>query len=530
MEQKFESQQEQQRKCNKDVQYGKKGRKPRTHYETEKVRMEDIVTNDISYWNKTVTFDNVTKFTWPLIVGQSFPVEKILSKSYLTSKGWSAPTARSIPPQAMVLDTLTGPGWAQSVQDGVNRSLALIMSKIRASLSTSSIGFETADLGIFLTSTASIPMLLAYASKIIRGHNEWMARNYVYPRGFYKMHGFDFDVELPLMQQHIVRFNQCVDFFNNMQIPDFSDIYDRQFALMHNVYLDEDSEFGQIYSFRPINYYKYDDTASEATYKPASFSNLSSLIGTIEDLLNAWYTSSDLFQINGVLLRAFKDYPRLHLDHISIDDSINPQTDREILMQIMNASIQNIAPNMAVPESSPFSVTQDPADPTYIKWTPTMSDEAFKMSMTISESQMLRLFENDVTKEDNMELTRLTNMVNPVNTANVGHYLNFCGGEIINRIQIGHYDLVSDAFVLDATLTSNYLLYSNVNTTVNCLAVSNFRYIPTVYVYSAPLGSSTVPTLAGLIGDIYNYMMYDRQDWMLLNNVALQSLWIPKSI
>lgn len=523
-------------------QYGKKGRKPRNmNREVTYTKMEDIQSNDPRYYNKTSMFDNVTKFTWPLIVGQQLKPGDLLGKKWLSSAGYSTlPNARYTVPAGMKIDVVTGPGWASSVQDGVNRSLAVLMAQIRSSLSTNQIGFETADLGLFLTSTSSISMLLGYARKLIAARNEWMSKNYVYPRGFYKMHGLDYDVENARIQQTIVAFNQAVDMFNNMQIPDFSDVYDRQFALMNNVYLDEDSQYGQIYSFAPVNYYTYQDTSGTALYTsmPASSTGLPGIIGAAQSLLNAWYTSSDLFNINGVLQRSFKDHPRLRLQHVSLDDVITPITDRFIIMQVQNMSIIPLDIPMSASTAAPaeFNITQDPSDPTYIKWTPYVSTTTWNQAPIVGDYHLLRVFEDDLSADDNMEMTRLLTFCNPETSPdsanNDVHFCNMCGPEIVFKVTVGYYDTVRDTYVQAASFDSNYVDIDPANTSdaANAIALSGFRYIPTIYAWSKPTGSSTVPTFVGIIGDFYNYMLYSRSDYIDLNNVALQSIWIPKSI
>lgn len=126
-------------------QYGKKGHTPRKPYVRREENLDEIKTNKIEYWNKTSGFANVSKFNWDLIIGR--PRESSFTPS--TTYPVSVPTEYN-PTQLMTIDLVTGPGWASNINDGVNRSLAMVMAKIRATLSTSNIGFETADLGIYL--------------------------------------------------------------------------------------------------------------------------------------------------------------------------------------------------------------------------------------------------------------------------------------------------------------------------------------------------------------------------------------------
>lgn len=511
-----------------------KGRKPRSHQDRPTAKLEEIVTNKVEYWNKVAGFENVTKFNWPLIIGKEFNINDVFPQYY---KPTSAHSGNMELPQIMVLTSLLGPGYAKTTQDGVNRGLSVMMSQIRSSLSTANIGFQTADLGIFLTTTNNIGAIIAYLKKLIAARNKWSPRNYAYPRGFYKAHGFDWDTETAAINTTIPRLNALIDQFNNMQLLDLSDIFDRQFALMHNVYLDEDSDYGQIYSFKPQNYYVYDDTKHQGTYYPVSgWTTFSAVLDSIQTMINGWLLSDDFYQINGVLHRAFKDHALLHIDHASTEDIITPTTDREILMQIMNCSIVNVQTEsltaIGTPEAT-VCITQDPSEPTYIKWTPRNESPQSKLPV-VAENYLLRAFEDVLSQEDNMEMTRLLTMLDrdSIETVAGTQYMYYrqCGSDIITAIDMYYYDPKQTDITNIGHFTSNYISVTEPNIHKIVTSISNFRFIPMFFVYGETTGATPTISLKGLVGDVYNYMVYHNYDYQNLNNVAYQSAWLPKGL
>lgn len=498
-------------------QYGKKGHTPREEYAKKFSNLDKLAWNDITDWNAVAGYDEVTKFNWDLIVGRPRnPLE------------FSAADERDgvhefLPTQLMKLNVVTGPGWADNVNDGVNRALAQVMANIRANLSTSNIGFETADLGIFFASTASIAAMIGYAKRILELVNKWDGKNYAYPRLLMSSMTMDFEFIKNNINVYTPRLNAIIDMYNNIEIVDCWRTYDRHYSMFHSIFLDEDSPYGQAYMFCPANYYVYDDTNSKAKSNWINNSTFQHdfevLLETIESQINAWYTSSDLYQINGVLLRAFKNAPRQHIPHHEITNSPTINVDRSFLMQIMNCTINN---NI---ELSSLDITQDPNTQNFVIWKP-KANPASQVPMYNHPYVLLRLFEDHPTNDDNMEMTRLINFVNTTN-----NYYEGCGSEIVSSIELWKLNAATGASY-STILTSNDLILSSAGTTwydylENYLGVCPFRYIPAIHVIYTDGGDRVY---YGMFGDVYNYTVYSRVDWLELQSVAMRSLWKPRNL
>jgi hypothetical protein len=535
-------------------QYGKKGSKPRSSSPRSSCNLDTIKTNDPSFWNKSKNFENVSKFVWDLIIGYSRDWDKLLGVvnfDKLLPIDFNPRTEKLNPPQVMAIDVAIGPGWCSDVNDGVNRALARVMAQVRATLSTSNIGFETADAGIYFASTSSIACNIGYAKRVLESYTIWKDRNYAYPRMLIEMMGFRYEDIRDNINQYTAKLNSLIDMYNQIGILDIFDTYERQYGLMHNVFCDEDSELGQLYIFRPANYYIYDDKNHRAQSEVTCFNGptafpFGEMAGaeyeTFDDWLNiineqilAWYGSSDLYQINGVFLRAFKDAPRQEIPYHEIGTQIEPVQDKAFLMQIMNMTICAIDP-------AQLDIIQDPTTQNFLIWKPGC-DSTFLLSnhridTALAEKQMLRLFDTDITANDNMEMTRLMNFGRVENRGGFAFitYPN-CGSEIVVRVQIAAYDTQAGAVTIGDTLTSNVINNEEIPNHEQLLGVLThvqpFRYIPTLYVADVTFDEddTSVEVLPyGFLGDVYNWMLYDRNDWDLLQFSAYQSLWTPKNI
>lgn len=515
-------------------QYGKKGHKPRYVKERGSQNLDDIHTNDISYWNKTSGFKNVTALNWDLIVGNA-------RKPDFVSRNLVKPDSEYNPPQVMALNFIMGPGWANTVNDGVNRSLAKIMAKIRATLSTSQLGFETADLGIFFAATSSIAAMIGFAKRILESYNVWNDRNYVYPRALINAQGYDYYDIRDNINTYSAQLNSIIDMYNNMSIIDCWDIYDRQYSMCHSIFVDEDSAFGQLYIFNPVNYYVYNDMGEEASVAvstnnyilPHNPQPFSSLISNLDSMIQSWYSSSDLYTINGVLLRAFKDAPRQNIPHYELSDHISPVVDRAFLMQIMNCSIIN--------DIHGTDITQDPNTQNYVIWKPYIMHNEW-ISHYNKASAILRVFENDVSEDDSMEMTRLLNFVDdkevdigPDPLTNV-HMIEDCGSEIVTSVYMiqfnTHPGSGSDPYAIRIVSSNDVIVQfdapEGLSNLAGALAMQSFRYIPPISVCTGT--ESTEVSFTNILGDVYNWMIYPKNDWKVLQFVAYQSLWTPKNL
>lgn len=515
-------------------QYGKKGWKPRTsRISRPKVNLDDITTNKIEYWNKTDAFTNVTKFAWPLIIGQRTDWTRAMNVTNLDA-GWE-------PAQVMRINFVPGPGYTNGdVHDGPNHALAQLMTKIRASLSTSNIGFETADLGIMLASTASIAALIGAAKRAFGVFHDWENKNLVHPRCILKSMGLEYDDMRSHFNDYAGQLKSLIEEYNALELLDIFDVFDRQYTLTHTIFADEDSQYAQLMYFWPEGYYQYDETdpaAPKARFyflRQGGFT-MQVLLDAISGAINAWKRSSDFYTINGPLHRAFKDAPVQSIPQLDEYEVIKPVVDRVMTMQIMNMTIMGNA------KGDTLDITQKLPDQDALVWQPSTTIGPYgqwNWGYQTSDTRILRLFEDDPTADDNMELSRLICHGTYYATGDdiiIGNVdCTGAGTEFVTTVGLYSYDGPSNT-VQSTILHCNILNLGadSGSTEDDALAVirglSPFRYIPAVFVYGPDAYSGTT-RFCGVLGDLYNYMEYDLRDFSRLQFQALRSIWTPKNI
>lgn len=518
-------------KSNSGKQYGKKGSRPRNSSGVggySATDLDKIETNDVRYWNKTVGFNNVTKFKWDTILGYPRDASAIINPVASPVPDADMHPTRGVNlTEIMNIHFVPGPGYASDVNDGVNRGLAQLMAKIRSTLSTSNIGFETADLGIFLSATANIALNIGYAKRVLESMDVWNGRNMAYPRALASVQG---DTWLNLTthrNEYTARLNSLIDMYNNMSIPDLFDIYDRQYALVHNYFADEDSDYAQVYMFSPDGYYTYSDTEHKAVWNEGTLNrSFDEVLHIIRNQIQSWYRSSDLYQINGVLLRALKDAPRQVIPHY-MGEAISPIVDRAFLLQIQNMTICGNLSNL--------DIRQDLETQDYIRWEPACNGNP----VTRASAQVLRIFEDDVTQEDNAEMTRFLNFARKDPWTGNYHLLNCCS-EIVTRVTGCWYNSTDDSVGM-ADVYSNIVFvprnYGSAWTEVESdmardailaiRALSPFRYIPAMIVAEYDSGENQI-AFSTFLNDTYNYTYFPYSDYAALQFQMYQSLWTPK--
>lgn len=519
-------------------QFGKKGYDPRHKFERKTVNLDEIETNKIEYWNKSADYSNVTKFLWDLIIGRPRTVNGTFDPFY-TNNVYPTSTSTLNPTNMMAVDIVVGSGWANSTSDGVNRSLSQLMAKMRATLSTSNFGFETADLGILYASTSSIACNIGYAKKVLEACSGWKDRSYVFPRGLVKAMGFNYEEITNNWNKYTAILKALIDRYNGMNLPDIFDVYDRQYVMMHKVYADEDSDLAQLYFFRPANYYVYDDTSNPSFAKSfpinwgsvSPFTTFNAFLTIIQKQLDAWYGSSDLYQINGVVLRAFKEAPKQMIPYYELGDTLDVSVDKAHIMQIMNCTI------ISTLDPDSLSLTQEPNTQNFVIWEPKL-DTTLDVSESSMERMVLRLFEDEPTQDDNMEMTRLTNLWY-TEAGEPGRYITNCGSEIVVNINCYKYDAMADSLLTYSIGTNTHVIYLDGNASKltqfadMLTALSPFRYIPLIQMFTQ-LGSDSAgysaPRYVGMLGDQYNWAFLDINDWGQLQFVAYESLWKPKNV
>lgn len=505
---------------------------------------EDVSTfvdNKIEYYNKYPTdFDTAFANPWFKVVGTDVPWNDILSVNMHGNTKQSLDPSKV--PSIMKISYVPGPGICENAKDPANRTFAMIMADLYAKTSGASLGFDNAQLAMQMTSITSIMNRIGEVQRALACVDYWATKNANFPRTLISALGFSYDDIAKNRPIYVSRINSIAHAFNNMEVPSFFDVYKRQYTLASNVYLDEDSEFGQMYVFVQSGHYEYDFENMQCNFVRSGppYANMGLVIDNIEKALFKWINSSDFYKVNGALLRAYKDAPTITIPDATVSDTISPSKPDHILMQIMNMDIVGLVNNESL------NIKQNVVK-NVIYWQPCLRLQASSDITTPNRDYMkkkfIRLFMDSPTKDDNCELSRLSNTQGVVDF----HYVDHTAGtdatvkawgitsmqsEIVEEIVIykPSADFSSAAEVV--TIESN-ILSTNAGVSSGVVdklaALQPFRYIPPMfYVYGGknPDGVYTSANI-NVIGDLYNYTILDEEVLKNQNTVALLSIWRP---
>lgn len=513
--------------------YKRNGREAPKAQSFKRCDMDKLTSNDIAYYNKDKTlFDQVTRVPWDKFMGDFIDTDALLSVD---------PEYRDSFSGIMRVDYIHGPGFAKDRSDAVNRAVTRIMSEVYAQTNASSLPYTQADLAMWITSTSSIAMNIALCKRALSAVNFWVTRNLYYPRALIKSMGLDFEDLKNRRDEYTSTLNILINDFNTMKVPHIVDVYDRQYSLAHNIYVDEDSVLGQVFYFMPDGYYTYVDTESGCKWETlpnviGSNTRLSTWLGIIDKQLQAWRHSQVLYYMMGSMLRTFKGNEFYSISQSAVTDSINPITDEVMSMQVMNCTIWDYNDF----DTTSLNITQDVVEDT-LTWIPkTKRLEARRLAEYVTDSVMLRAFKDQVSADDIMEMTRLTNkpVYRPVEDDAALAWLEFteCTPEIVCNVHEIRYRRDTDTIEFSTLSHSILTEYHNDTTSLYrliedvkiCGKISNFRYIPTIWmvVYANP--NEVEPETVNILGDIYNYTTLSQSDLESLHRCAAYSLYTVK--
>lgn len=473
--------------------------------------------NDIGWWNKSPMYSDVTRVPFNQIYG---------SPLYLRTDGINPTLFEDVGciylGGIMSIDIVPTIGTAIDGNDAVNRAFNSLFGELY-SKTTGTPPIQQMDVAMFITSLSSVACLIGYLKRALGVSQLYSNQNYNYPTELLTAMHIDPTTVIGWQDEIRYKLNDLILNFNNLKVPDIMDIYVRQYALVHNVYCDEDDVQAQLYVFNPRGYYKYIDTATPAklawtnfTYSGERFTmDVNDVIAAANACLEAWRNSSDLGLICGTIQRAFSETVTISLDYVNPTDVVIPTIDRNIMWQINNMNIVRVLD---------LDITQDPVlnilkfDPTPYRPTDTP---------LYTDSYLLNSFDGTTTDEFIMESTRLKSFRDPdtdviyFNTEIVVgcsiHYVTDVEGTIAR----GSYDIDSTELIDVGTTPAGNI---TVMLMVQALA-SQFKYRPMTTVWYRDTTQSPKFRLFCNFGDLYRYTTVTGQALYGIHRCALQSIY-----
>ena len=495
-----------------------KVKNPCTKRTRSSIGLDSITSNDPSYYNKnTLNYNQATKLQWVSTVGDTIRISSLAQlrgeTGVDTTKHLNDFTLASL----ASIKVVVGPGWAEAGTDPLNVALTQIMADLYSKTTASTIPFDQASLSMYVTTTGSIANLIALAKKAMVSQKFWANRNVYYPRALLKSMGFTYEDLTQNYASYYTQVNDAIRRFNTLECLDFFDVYKRQYALFRNVYVDEDSEMGQIYSFVPYNYYRYKDTENKSVSTLiTSFTSFQNLIDTINSMIDDWYGSQDLHYMNGYLLKAYRDNAKFTISELEAGQTLEVvPPDDYIMHQLMNATINRV-------DDTSLDITGDPVSGA-VKWMPKLRDATGEFEFT--NGTILRAYNGDPSADDNMEMTRLVNLPAYYTPAGgtAGWYMRYCGPEIVTSVNVYTYDRFTDS-ITGSSISHNATKATSsmpgvVPVPEAFVTMQAFRYCPFVLIHN------DAGNVLGLLGDQYNWTILSYDAWREMQRTALFSLY-----
>lgn len=488
------------------------------------INMDGEGATDVSYFNKNeVNFNQATSLPFIETVGQPMRLADCFDIQFGAGATAGDFNKKDYTVPGIMRSTIAvGPGWAAGTEDAVNKALITLMSDIYAATSSSTIPFQQGNLGMFMCAMGSIANLIAFAKRVMMCKGFWADRNAYYPIKLVSSMGIDYSDLVKNWASYLQQLNEEIDRFNNLKVLEFVDIYKREYSLFRNIYVDEDSELGQINYFTPYNYYIYEDVAGEKVgkcvfkkvewYDADAPKPLSIVISTIKGLIDKWYGTQDLYYIRGYLMRAMPDSGFFTISELTNEDKLEPVVNEQIQMQVMNANVINIDPTTCDIECDPTNGIM------LYKPQCKIFDKTFACVPT--KGIPLRVYSAEPTNNDVMLMTRFTTLVSErVASDSNNFWLNDVGTEIA----VDHTVFTIDGDEAKPTHLTDQTQFGF--STGGLYQFQPFRYIPPIFGYRMVTGSPVVIEFLGFSGDLYNYTILSKKAWADLNRVATLSLY-----
>lgn len=242
-------------------------------YPSKIKRYEECKSNDVAWWNRVpYLYENATKVAFPTNRGD---VVAIGNTGYAL-------------PGVMTYDFIPTIGKCKNSTDYVNKYLSKLYTELMAKTSGTASQFQAGELGLVYTAISSLSCLFAMTKRAINAYNLHSELNYYWPKVLVQSMGLDvryFSSEIRKLPSYITRYNELVDTFNSLYVPNFITSFNRHFSLAYNIYAEENNALSEVYLYRPSHVYKWDDLNSRCTLVEVPYADKADETTTIDTWL-----------------------------------------------------------------------------------------------------------------------------------------------------------------------------------------------------------------------------------------------------
>lgn len=447
-------------------------------------------------------------------------------------------------PGIMAINVVPAMGYSGDGSSPINIAAKNIYSFVRH-MNSGHANYDSPDLMMYLGAMDSVYAFIAHMMRIYGTARVFSQTNrYIGDRLLYAMGANAVEI-----RSNLANFRSYINMFitkaSAFCTPNVMTLYRRHFWMFSGVYKDEDIDKSQMYIYRPISLWKYEELEGlgKLTAGPfaANFTTTSGLVPTVWSL-NDFYTfgnnmlaaltnSEDINIMSGDILKAYGQGNLWQLGLINEDYVVLPVYSAEVLDQIHNTNFVGCKPTRGVnitttddptPTMSGLDVTQDPVIEAggAIKFMPEfigISNPAW--------TQMVDLHYNEPSAEDVLVSTRNKVMGQILSTQTsftlevltCGSDIALTAGIIINNAAGGGLAM---GFIGDGEQ------FTSADTTASYM---KFKDAPIMYQISASAEGGRYPgRMNRIYGEVNNYTLISFDDLKRMHESAiLAQLGVP---
>lgn len=469
--------------------------------------------------NSTNPFNSIE---WYTPVGGKACVEDAGSLSFNRPLGGSFEVygSKLTVPGIVRIDYLPSYGLANNAVAPMNLAATNIYQFVRH-MNSGHANYESVDLMMYLMAMDSIYTGISAVQRVIGLCAYYQTLNRYVPAKLIAALGFaDTPASIDGIYQDLpnirFQFNLLIAKVNSLNIPKLN-ITLRHVFMNANVYRDRDSEKSQLYCFVPRGLYEYNATQSETgggldLIVLDNSLTVRSLIGYINQCLDALLTDEDCGIISGDILKAYKDNCLSKAEMLTSSYSLMPVFVPEILEQIHNSQcIPFVSADAELEWLTTPSIKITQANGKAV-FNPVIDPEMIYISKALASSYtpVLNAISEHPSSDDVMIATRLATLIFS-DTVQSNYTFTSIGSEIV----LGYAMYFMDSTVQFSTFdrSSGKDLYW-----LNAFAMHPIVYYGTI-------ASTKMTAVTIVYGDLDNYTVYTHDNKLMLDECALFGLF-----
>lgn len=416
-------------------------------------------------------------------------------------------------------------GISRDVTSAASIAARELYGQIRKNYS-SSLDADGPDLIMYLFALDQLHAYLEHCKRVYGVVMKYTGNNHEFPDQILNAMGFQARGRQDLRTRHTEmwgRINNLVYNANKFALPADFHLFQRHMWMNHTLYMDIDSEMGQVYLFVPTHYYVVNEVLESGTSLTAKSielldMDLDSLLAPAEEMVKALSEWGDAYTIDGYIRRSFADQKWLASDLLDQNYVVQPTYSEEVLQQIENLTVIN--------NLSGLDITQDPST-NAVLCTP-RGDMLVDSDFVNWNTEPILNMHKDIPAElDVTTASRLTSYFSGYAAGSSNAKYDTCGTEIVNFVRIYHEgrDCVFNL------IHSTALLHDDMNAGQAIVLISELAQrswwtrcpMLTLIEVPAEATSGTVPTNVIQYGDLDNLNTVDRDALARLNHVCTLS-------